>query len=238
MPMSSTASGRTHGFQRPYSKAQYRAWFAQALSLTFFYGCALFAFLSKRLDHSRVMIVMIGAQLTIVLVELGLWHFLETHDPSEPSCFSRLLISEKRWTTEKYCRIHKKRIAGLDHFCEWLNVSIGRSNYVAFLLLVAAGLVQFCLQIIFGVLVLVGTQGQHGAVPILLQVIAVLLIGVSLPIATAYSMLFFFHLYLGWRGISTYDYTIEQSKKHKQPREAKVPANHENSKGALQGPVV
>ena len=65
---------------------------------------------------------------------------------------------------------------------------------MAFLLLVAAGLVQvghdrteplslaqeaikflflppqFCLQIIFGVLVLVGTQGQHGAVPILLQV--------------------------------------------------------------------
>ena len=78
----------------------------------------------------------------------GLWLFLETHDPAVPSCWSSLLPSNSRWTTLKYCRIHQKKIEGLDHYCEWLNVSIGRSNYVPFVLLLCLGLTQVTSEVL------------------------------------------------------------------------------------------
>jgi len=39
-------------------------------------------------------------------------------------------------------RTGRPQIEGLDHYCEWLNVSIGRSNYLPFVLLVALGNLQ------------------------------------------------------------------------------------------------
>jgi hypothetical protein len=140
--------------------------------------------------------------------------FSQTHHPAAPSCWSKLLPDSKRWTTAKYCRIYKAKIEGLDHYCEWLNVSIGRSNYVPFLLLVGLGWVQFACQAVFGVLsltawrenVLEGKKGLGGSgspAGATFLALACANVGASLFLLAMYSMLLGFHAYLGARGLST-----------------------------------
>ena len=140
----------------------------------------------------------LGTHGAIVLLSVGLWLFLETHDPSNASCWSRMLPDSERWTKLSYDRIHMKKIEGLDHFCPWLNVSVGRSNYLPFILLVALGLCQFGLQAVVGLLwALSGKYSVAGLVIIVLHELVVVLIWCM------YSMLFGFHLYLAFRGLST-----------------------------------
>jgi hypothetical protein len=69
---------------------------------------------------------------------------------------------------------------------------------------------QFLIQLVFSILILALWRPM-----LILQVVAVLLILSSSFIACMYVMLFTFHVYLTVRGLSTYDYTIEQSKKYK-----------------------
>ena len=90
------------------------------------------------------------------------------------------------------------QIEGLDHFCPWLNVSVGRSNYLPFILLVALGLCQFGLQVVVGLLwALSGHYTTIGVAIIVLHEVVVVLIWCM------YVMLFGFHLYLASRGLST-----------------------------------
>ena len=135
-----------------------------------------------------------------------------------------MLADSERWTTNKYDRVHKKRIEGLDHFCEWLNTAVGRSNYVPFFLLVCLGFLQFSIQLVFGLLILsawrkdatdaVGSTVDPNAVTFLLAV--GVLVAISVLIALMYAMLLSFHVYLGCRGMSAYDYTMEQQRAYKQ----------------------
>ena len=83
-----------------------------------------------------------------------MWIFLETHNPADDSCWGALLPDSPRWTRLNYSREHKAKIVGLDHHCAWLNVSIGRSNYLPFYILVVAGMVQFLMQFAVGLLIL------------------------------------------------------------------------------------
>ena len=76
---------------------------------------------------------------------------METHNPTKASCFGSLLGDTPRWTKKRYCREHKASIEGLDHFCTWLNVSVGRQNYVPFYVLSAAGTVQYALRAAIGI---------------------------------------------------------------------------------------
>ena len=53
-----------------------------------------------------------------------LWKHITQQKPRIGS----LLGDTPRWT-KRYCREHKASIEGLDHFCTWLNVSVGRQNW-------------------------------------------------------------------------------------------------------------
>eukprot|EP00619_Florenciella_sp_RCC1007_P009251 CAMPEP_0205905760 /NCGR_PEP_ID=MMETSP1325-20131115/1540_1 /ASSEMBLY_ACC=CAM_ASM_000708 /TAXON_ID=236786 /ORGANISM="Florenciella sp., Strain RCC1007" /LENGTH=334 /DNA_ID=CAMNT_0053271699 /DNA_START=23 /DNA_END=1027 /DNA_ORIENTATION=- len=194
--------GRTRGFDRPYTQEQYICWGGQIISLSLFYALGGSGFSANAFNT-----VVLGLHGSIVLVSLGLWLFLETHDPTEPSCWSRRLPDSERWTKLSYDRMHMKKIEGLDHFCPWLNVSIGRSNYLPFILLVALGLCQFGLQAVVGLLwALSGAYTTAGLVFIVLHEVMVA------PIWCMYVMLFGFHVYLGVRGLSTYGYLMEMKK--------------------------
>jgi hypothetical protein len=217
-------AGRLNGFSKPRSTNQTISWAGQITSLALFYPCAI-AYLAKA-DGGAVAAAagLVAVHGAIVLVSFGLWYFVESHDPAEPSCFSKCLPDSERWTTNKYDRVHKKRIEGLDHFCEWLNTAVGRSNYVPFFLLVCLGFLQFSIQLVFGLLILsawrkdatdaVGSTVDPNAVTFLLAV--GVLVAISVLIALMYAMLLSFHVYLGCRGMSTYDYTMEQQRAYKQ----------------------
>ena len=60
----------------------------------------------------------------------------------------------------------------------------------------------------------VSTEGDPKGVAFTCAV--VILAIVSISILFMYSMLLFFHMYLGYLGISTYDYTIESSRAYRQ----------------------
>ena len=77
-------------------------------------------------------------------------------------------------------------------------MSVGRSNYLPFILLVTLGLCQFVLQAVAGLLwALSGHYTTIGVAIIVLHEVVVV------PILCMYILLFSFHLYLASRGLST-----------------------------------
>ena len=117
---------------------------------------------------------------------------------------------------------------GLDHHCTWLNVSVGRSNYVPFFVLTVCGAAQFCLQLVVCALMLrpaaLVTGGDasapgFGAWAAALALAALL----SLYIASNYGTLLLFHLMLARQGRSTYDWLLDRRKRAKQGAARPVP---------------
>ena len=123
---------RVRGFDRPLSANQLASWFGNAAATACFWALMCYVLLlpRKRCDESAVA-ACVAAHGVCVFGGLCCWLFLETHPPTEPSCCGKLLPDTPRWTKARYCREHKATIEGLDHFCSWLNVSIGRQNYVS-----------------------------------------------------------------------------------------------------------
>ena len=143
-PRSAARPPRRVGFDRPLTTNQVASWVGNALATGLFYGLVSFVLLRqrKRCDEGALAYAVLPHAFC-VCVGLCCWLFLETHPPTEPSCFSKLLPETERWTKARYCREHKSVVAGLDHFCTWLNVSVGRSNYVPFFAVAACGTAQY-----------------------------------------------------------------------------------------------
>ena len=145
--------GRRCGFEPPYSEEQVRSWVSQSSCTIIFFALAVsfYCATGRTIKPLRDLLYATGAP---VLVGASMWLFLETHNPADDSCWGRLLPDSPRWTRLNYSREHKAKIVGLDHHCAWLNVSIGRSNYLPFYVLVVAGMVQFLMQFAVGLLIL------------------------------------------------------------------------------------
>ncbi|KAH9311624.1 hypothetical protein KI387_026659, partial [Taxus chinensis] len=121
----------------------------------------------------------------------------------------------------KHCRSCDKCVDGFDHHCRWLNNCVGKKNYVTFVALMATSLTLLILQWGVGVEVFIrcfidkgGTDRQiveklgnsfsripYAAVVAICTVVALL---ASIPLGE----LFFFHIILIRKGISTYEYVV------------------------------
>lgn len=163
----------------------------------------------RRHCNERMVAILVIPHVICVLVGLCCWLFMETHPPTKTSCFGSLLGDTPRWTKKRYCREHKASIEGLDHFCTWLNVSVGRQNYVPFYLLSAAGTFQYALHAAICVFIIVSCR-RAIALGTLVVIGACGLLGFC--ILLAYAALFGFHTYLAFLGIGTYDWIIDQRK--------------------------
>ncbi|XP_058070153.1 probable protein S-acyltransferase 22 isoform X3 [Magnolia sinica] len=121
----------------------------------------------------------------------------------------------------KHCRVCDKCVDGFDHHCRWLNNCIGRKNYRRFFILMVSALLLLILQWSMGILVLIccflererfaaeiisKLGSSFSLVPFVVVVASctVLALIATLPLA----QLFFFHVLLIKKGISTYDYII------------------------------
>ncbi|KAH9315716.1 hypothetical protein KI387_024343, partial [Taxus chinensis] len=138
----------------------------------------------------------------------------------EDALFCTLCNAEVR-KFSKHCRSCDKCVDGFDHHCRWLNNCVGKKNYVTFVSLMAASLTWLVLEWGIGIAVLVrcfidkrGTQNQiteklgnaislapYAAVVIFFTVLALV---ASIPLAE----LFFFHIILIRKGITTYEYVV------------------------------
>ncbi|CAA3007454.1 probable S-acyltransferase 22 [Olea europaea subsp. europaea] len=140
---------------------------------------------------------------------------------SEDGMFYCSLCEVEVFKYSKHCRVCDKCVDNFDHHCRWLNNCIGKRNYRKFFTLMASALLLLTLQWSTGILVLIHCflerkqfsldisfklGSSFTLVPFVIVVVVCTMLAMiaTLPLA----QLFFFHILLIKKGISTYDYII------------------------------
>ncbi|KAG5051468.1 hypothetical protein AAZX31_02G106300 [Glycine max] len=140
---------------------------------------------------------------------------------SEDGMFYCSLCEVEVFKYSKHCRVCDKCVDRFDHHCRWLNNCIGKRNYRKFFTLMVASLLLLILQWLTGILVLIccfvekkkfsvdissklGSSFSLVPFVIVVAVCTILAMIATLPLA----QLFFFHILLIKKGITTYDYII------------------------------
>ncbi|KAL1540632.1 protein S-acyltransferase [Salvia divinorum] len=145
---------------------------------------------------------------------------LEEENGEEEALFCTLCNAEVR-KFSKHCRSCDKCVDGFDHHCRWLNNCVGRKNYISFVCLMAASLAWLVFECAVGIAVLVrcfvdrkATEnaivdrlGDGFSRPPFATVVA-LCTAVSLLATVPLGELFFFHIILIRKGITTYEYVV------------------------------
>ncbi|KAL3618391.1 hypothetical protein CASFOL_038712 [Castilleja foliolosa] len=138
----------------------------------------------------------------------------------EEAFFCTLCNAEVR-KFSKHCRSCDKCVDGFDHHCRWLNNCVGRKNYMTFICLMATSLVWLVFECAIGILVLVrcfvdrkatenditNRLGDGFSRPPFATVVA-LCTAISLLATIPLGELFFFHIILIRKGITTYEYVV------------------------------
>ncbi|XP_057948002.1 probable protein S-acyltransferase 22 [Malania oleifera] len=140
---------------------------------------------------------------------------------SEDGMFYCSLCEVEVFKYSKHCRVCDKCVDRFDHHCRWLNNCIGKKNYRQFFTLMVSALLLLILQWSSGILVIIccllerkrfdveitsklGSSFSLVPFVIVVAVCTILAMIATLPLA----QLFFFHILLVKKGISTYDYII------------------------------
>ncbi|XP_061976007.1 probable protein S-acyltransferase 22 [Populus nigra] len=140
---------------------------------------------------------------------------------SEDGMFYCSLCEVEVFKYSKHCRVCDKCVDRFDHHCRWLNNCVGKKNYGQFFILMVSSLLLLILQWSTGILVLIccflerkrfavdisaklGSSFSLAPFVIVVSVCTILAMIATLPLA----QLFFFHILLVKKGISTYDYII------------------------------
>ncbi|KAH7291673.1 hypothetical protein KP509_29G028300 [Ceratopteris richardii] len=121
----------------------------------------------------------------------------------------------------KHCRNCDKCVDGFDHHCRWLNNCVGRKNYITFVVLMATSLILLVMDWGTGIVVFVRCFTSKSSIEkeilerlgtgfsrISFSVVVVLSTLVSLTASLPLGELFFFHLILMKKGITTYEYVM------------------------------
>ncbi|BAT74786.1 hypothetical protein LR48_Vigan01g128600 [Vigna angularis] len=140
---------------------------------------------------------------------------------SEDGMFYCSLCEVEVFKYSKHCRVCDKCVDHFDHHCRWLNNCIGKKNYCQFFALMVAAMLLFILQWLTGILVLIfcfvkrkqfsvdissklGTSFSLVPFVVVVSICTILAMIATLPVV----QLFFFHILLIKKGLSTYDYII------------------------------
>ncbi|KAL6287058.1 hypothetical protein ACE6H2_011448 [Prunus campanulata] len=138
----------------------------------------------------------------------------------EDALFCTLCNAEVR-KFSKHCRSCDKCVDGFDHHCRWLNNCVGHKNYVTFICLMATSLLWLVIEAGVGIAVLVrcfvnkrsmeaeiiDRLGNGFTRPPFATVVTVCT-AVSVLACVPLCELFFFHMILIRKGITTYEYVV------------------------------
>ena len=127
---------RINGFQYPYSSYQ--------ISISIIYICILLFFNFSILYNTiyiNISYIILYINIILFICIIIVWIYIELIDPGK---------ADPNITTKtRYCQTCRKRIAGLDHHCIWLNTCIGTVNIKLFLLLICLLFLQESIQICY-----------------------------------------------------------------------------------------
>ncbi|XVE72381.1 hypothetical protein DITRI_Ditri11bG0035000 [Diplodiscus trichospermus] len=139
---------------------------------------------------------------------------------SEEALFCILCNSEVR-KFSKHCRSCDKCVDGFDHHCRWLNNCVGHKNYVTFISLMAISIVWLVMEAVVGIAVLVqcfvnkkGMEAEiidrlgNGFSRAPFATVVAVCTAVSILACVPLVELFFFHMILIRKGITTYEYVV------------------------------
>ncbi|KAJ1427418.1 Palmitoyltransferase, DHHC domain [Sesbania bispinosa] len=145
---------------------------------------------------------------------------LQQQSGEEDALFCTLCNAEVR-KFSKHCRSCDKCVDGFDHHCRWLNNCVGRKNYITFVCLMAVSLVWLTVECGVGITVLVrcfvdkkGIESQiaeklgAGFSRAPFATIVAICTAVSFLATIPLGELFFFHMILIRKGITTYEYVV------------------------------
>ncbi|KAK8551704.1 hypothetical protein V6N13_120146 [Hibiscus sabdariffa] len=165
---------------------------------------------------------------------------LQQQSDEEDALFCTLCNAEVR-KFSKHCRSCEKCVDGFDHHCRWLNNCVGRKNYISFVCLMAASLVWLIVEFGVGIAVLVrcftdrkGTEsditeklGVGFSRPPFATVVA-LCSAVSFLAIVPLGELFFFHIILIRKGITTYEYVVAMRSQSEPPGQSADGEDHQS----------
>ncbi|KAG9132211.1 hypothetical protein Leryth_017070 [Lithospermum erythrorhizon] len=158
----------------------------------------------------------------------------EEEGAAEDALFCTLCNSEVR-KFSKHCRSCDKCVDGFDHHCRWLNNCVGRKNYATFILLMASSLVWLVIEAGVGIAVLVrcfvNKTGMHDQIVDRLgngftrapfATVVAVCTAVSMLACVPLGELFFFHMILIRKGITTYEYVVAMRTMSEAPAGASI----------------
>ncbi|CAH8331573.1 unnamed protein product [Eruca vesicaria subsp. sativa] len=144
----------------------------------------------------------------------------EQSGEQEEALFCSLCNAEVR-KFSKHCRSCGKCVDGFDHHCRWLNNCVGKKNYMSFVCLMAASFFWLLVEFGVGVAVFVRCFVEQKAMEHLITeklglgfsrppfaAIVVVCTTLSFVAIIPLGELFFFHLILIRKGITTYEYVV------------------------------
>ncbi|XP_038972438.1 probable protein S-acyltransferase 19 isoform X2 [Phoenix dactylifera] len=169
----------------------------------------------------------------------------EQQASSDEALFCTLCNAEVR-KLSKHCRSCDKCVDGFDHHCRWLNNCVGRKNYITFLFLMVMSLAWLAVECGVGIAVLVrcftdkrATETQiadrlgDGFSRAPFATIVALCTALSLLASVPLGELFFFHMILIRKGITTYEYVVAMRTQSEPP----CPSVHEDLQSLPSSPM-
>ncbi|KAG6600444.1 putative protein S-acyltransferase 19, partial [Cucurbita argyrosperma subsp. sororia] len=160
-----------------------------------------------------------------------------TADPlsaAEDALFCTLCNAEVR-EFSKHCRSCDKCVDGFDHHCRWLNNCVGQKNYITFISLMAVSLVWLIVEAGVGIAVFVrcfvnkkGMETEiidrlgNGFSRAPFATVVALCTVVSMLACIPLGELFFFHMILIKKGITTYEFVVAMRATSEAPAAASV----------------
>ncbi|KAB2020773.1 hypothetical protein ES319_D07G091700v1 [Gossypium barbadense] len=153
---------------------------------------------------------------------------------SEDALYCTLCKAEVR-KFSKHCRSCDKCVDGFDHHCRWLNNCVGHKNYVTFISLMAVSIVWLVMEAGVGIAVLVrcfvnkkGMETEiidrlgNGFSRAPFATVVAVCTAVSVLACVPLGELFFFHIILIRKGITTYEYVVAMRVMSEAPAGASV----------------
>ncbi|KAG2446136.1 hypothetical protein HXX76_000733 [Chlamydomonas incerta] len=231
---------RRHGLQTPLDPHQLASWL-----IFFALVSGVYAFYVPFVEDAgaRWFLVALYSLLVIAIVALDL--YTSYLDPSDPGLMGATdgeffcgLCQASVARSSKHCRACDRCVEGFDHHCKWLNNCVGAKNYWHFFALISSTVSLLTLQLAWGLWLFItsftqkqemkgrvaekyGSSVVYGGWQAALALYMVMLVAAVVMLGE----LFFFHIVLISKGMTTYDYIVAQ-------RDAKLATPPPSSGGA------